>query len=170
MWIFFSSGQCVKIVEQDEIYITVDVFHYIFCYNSMGECLQKYGKERAGTDPGEFWDPRGLTVDDTFLYICDFSNHRIQVLERKNGLYSHHWICSGVEDRITRTPSSITLLDNLLYVGENVGVQIFTKEGICLQEFPHRDMRCSISGLCFVDNQLYTTDELRGSIDVWGLE
>ena len=35
---------------------------------------------RRGVDPGEFWMPSGIFIDEgDTLYVCDTYNHRVQV-------------------------------------------------------------------------------------------
>jgi len=172
-----SFGAGLKVYEK-EIFLTVYPFHQIFVYNQFGLLLKKYGTEEAGSDPGQFNFPKGITVDCNYIYICDCWNHRIQVLRRDNGLYSHQWGSYGNGNSQFRSPQSIHLSEEgkgegLLYVGDHVGVQVFTKEGTFLHRFGKNERGSGdgeftwIHGLHVVQNRLFISDYGNHRIQMW---
>jgi len=134
--------------------------------------VKKYGKEQASSKPGEFNTPRGIATDNIFIYVCDRDNDRVQVLKSDNGEYHHCWGIEGTGDGQFQRPYSITYSTGLLYVGDNVGVQIFTQEGKYLHrlgkvtrgsgegEFDH------VLGLCIVEHRLFISDYGNSRIQV----
>lgn len=62
-------------------FIVSDTFnHCLKMYNRHGVFLQRIG--RPGKEPGQFRQPRGLTVDVAGnILVCDSGNHRVQILD-----------------------------------------------------------------------------------------
>jgi len=163
-----SSGISLK-VSGKEIFLTVNNFHQIYVYNHVGTLLRKYGK--SGSGPGEFKSPSGITVDDNFIYICDSDNHRIQVLDRDNGLYCHKW---GGEYSSNngqfRYPYAITLSveERLLYVGDQFRIQVFTTDGKFVTRFAQTSLNVKqVSGLCVIAHYLCVSETEHSRIQVW---
>ena len=48
-------------------------------FTSNGELI-KFAGQKGGKE-GEFNDPRGVTLHDNQVYVCDADNHRIQVFD-----------------------------------------------------------------------------------------
>ena len=61
----------------DNIYVSSD--HKLQKFTSSGELIKCIG--RRGSKEGEFDDPRGVTLYDNQVYVCDSDNHRIQVFD-----------------------------------------------------------------------------------------
>ena len=59
------------------IYVSSE--HKLQKFTSTGELIKCVGRE--GGKEGEFNDPRGLTLRDNLVYVCDCDNHRIQVFD-----------------------------------------------------------------------------------------
>ena len=59
------------------IYVSSD--HKLQKFTRIGELIKCVG--RKGGKEGEFDDPRGLTLHDNLVYVCDSNNHRIQVFD-----------------------------------------------------------------------------------------
>ena len=53
--------------------------HKLQKFTSSGELIKCIG--RRGSKEGEFNDPRGVTLYDNQVYVCDKENHRIQVFD-----------------------------------------------------------------------------------------
>ena len=63
--------------DTDNIYVSS--WHKLQKFTSSGElmkCIDKKGRKE-----GEFDDPRGVTLYDNQVYVCDRDNHRIQVFD-----------------------------------------------------------------------------------------
>ena len=63
--------------DTDNIYVSSE--HKLQKFTSSGELIKCIGRE--GSKEGEFNDPRGVTVYDNQVYVCDRDNHRIQVFD-----------------------------------------------------------------------------------------
>ena len=63
--------------DSGNIYVSSE--HKLQKFTSTGELIKCVGRE--GGKEGEFDDPRGLTVRDNLVYVCDRNNHRIQVFD-----------------------------------------------------------------------------------------
>ena len=67
------------IATDDSGTIYVSSEHKLQKFTSTGELIKCVGQE--GGKEGEFYDPRGLTLRDNLVYVCDRNNHRIQVFD-----------------------------------------------------------------------------------------
>ena len=63
--------------DTDNIYVSSK--HKLQKFTSRGELIKCIGQE--GSKEGEFDDPRGVTLYDNQVYVCDSNNHRIQVFD-----------------------------------------------------------------------------------------
>ena len=61
----------------DNIYVSSE--HKLQKFTSNGELIKCVGQE--GRKEGEFDDPRGVTLYNNQMYVCDRNNHRIQVFD-----------------------------------------------------------------------------------------
>ncbi|MBN1356410.1 glycosyltransferase family 39 protein [bacterium] len=88
--------------------------------------LQQIGSRGAG--PGEFIEPRGLTLTpDDHLLVADFRNYRIQLLET-NGAFIRQWGAQGSEPGQFNDPTQ-AVMDPLgvLYVADTWNHRIQVK-------------------------------------------
>ena len=67
------------IATDDSGNIYVSSWHKLQKFTSTGELIKCVG--RKGGKEGEFDDPRGLTLRDNLVYVCDTRNNRIQVFD-----------------------------------------------------------------------------------------
>ena len=63
--------------DTDNIYVSSQ--HKLQKFTSSGELIKCIGQK--GRKEGEFDDPRGVTLYDNQVYVCDCNNHRIQVFD-----------------------------------------------------------------------------------------
>ena len=63
--------------DTDNIYVSSD--HKLQKFTSSGGLIKCIGRE--GSKEGEFNVPRGVTLYDNQVYVCDTNNHRIQVFD-----------------------------------------------------------------------------------------
>jgi len=171
-----SEGWGIKVVGK-ELFISVNGLHQIFIYTLNGLLIKKYGTESSGTGPLQFNNPLGLAVDGKSLYVCDSYNHRIQVL-KLSGAYSHQWGSQGTLDGQFQFPCSITYSEveggeSFLYIGDEVSVQIFTKDGNFIQRIGETTIQSReggfnwVYGICVVNNLMYISDNCNHRIQVW---
>jgi len=149
-------------VSKEIIYLTVQSLNQIFiCQSSDGKLIESLGKNAADEKPGFFNSPRGVTVDNNFLYVCDLQNHRVQILNLEKGNFVNQW--GGVENESEirgqfRAPWSIVYekCDEIFYIGDSCSVQLFFKNGECIQRLS--ELMGRILGLCVMDDRLYVSD------------
>ena len=67
----------IAIDNADNIYVSSD--HKLQKFTSSGELIKCVSQR--GSKEGEFNDPRGVTLYDNQVYVCDVNNHRIQVFD-----------------------------------------------------------------------------------------
>ena len=67
----------IAIDDADNIYVSS--CHKLQKFTSSGELIKCVGQK--GSKEGEFNDPRGVTLYDTQVYVCDCYNHCIQVFD-----------------------------------------------------------------------------------------
>ena len=72
-----KSPQGIAIDDADNIYVSSN--HKLQKFTSSGELIECVGQK--GSKEGEFNDPRGVTLYDNQVYVCDSYNHRIQVFD-----------------------------------------------------------------------------------------
>ena len=63
--------------DTDNIYVSSS--HKLQKFTSSGELIKCIGRE--GSKEGKFKDPRGVTLYDNQVYVCDSDNRRIQVFD-----------------------------------------------------------------------------------------
>ena len=68
---------CIAIDEKDNIYVSSS--HKLQKFTSSGELIKCVGQR--GSKEGEFDDPRGVTLYNNHVYLCDRKNDRIQVFD-----------------------------------------------------------------------------------------
>ena len=126
--------------------IAVDNKGYLYVADCDLNCIQKltingqfvcqFGS--AGTAEGQFKAPRGLVFSQSeLLFVCDYFNHRIQVL--KNELFSYTFGQHGKQPGYFDEPTDLTLNSNedQLFITDynNNRVQVFTPSGQFLRIF-----------------------------------
>jgi len=168
------GGRDLK-VDQEKIYFTPFKYnsHYVYFYSKNGKEIKKFGSRGNGKNGefngnGEFNCPADLTVNEKYLYVCDYGNDRVQVLDKENGKFICEW--KEGQRKIVR-PTSILLYENLFYLGDLDGIQVFTKAGQCIQLFGRYGYNegefSNIRGVCIVNDKLYIVDGLNCRIQVW---
>jgi len=181
-WPIVSSTSCRRVflkLSNNDVFVTVSRVHRIFVYNRFGILQRKYGKKLAGSAKGKFNCPHGMAVDTKYLYVCDRDNHRVQVLDKATGTYSHQWGTKGTNDGHFIYPYSIALTEGeegeqVVYVGDETRVQVFSIEGNFQRRLLGRntygeeigEFNC-ISGLLMIENYLYLSDCNNNRIQVW---
>jgi len=157
-------------VDREILYLTIYGLHQIFLYTCQdGKILNEFGEVLSGWHAKQFNTPMGLTTDNKFVYICDCYNQRVQILSKQNGDFVSNW---GGDKASTKegqfdNPYSIYNheAENVIYVGDNYSVQLFKKDGVCIQRLG--DTRHGnemnqfqwVYGLCAGgDNRLYCSD------------
>jgi len=146
----------------------------LFCNSQDGKTLGEFGNV-YGPGDGEFKIPSALTVDNKYVFICDYQNHRIQTLTKENKFYF-----SKLGDGIPSTeqgqfnyPGCIYhhLSDDLIYIGDFRSVQLFSKDGVCIQRLDGYGTQMNqfsrVVSICVMDDRLYVGDRHKGLIQIF---
>ena len=74
-----KSPAGVAIDDMDNIYVSSE--HQLQKFTSGGVLIKRTRASRRGAHEGEFDHPRGVTLHNDEVYVCDCYNHRIQVFD-----------------------------------------------------------------------------------------
>ena len=74
------AGICIS---QDKVFVAQLIGHCINMYELEGKLIKSVGSE--GNGEAQFNEPHGLNVSDrkNTIYVCDCSNHRVQILTQE---------------------------------------------------------------------------------------
>ena len=143
----------------------IDLFELIPEY--VGREHPILSKCKTGSGKGEFMNPRGIRFDkiQNKVYICDSSNHRIQVFDT-NGKFLH----SFGDDQL-QNPFGICVSTDFVFVTDEVRkcVTKFTLDGIFKNSFDGTEQFFSIYGIDCCDKFLYICDFSYQRISVFDL-
>ena len=93
----------------------------------------------GGHDSKIGWSfPLGICCDENYLlYVCDRENHRIVVVQFRDGTLIHQWGRKGTQQGEFDLPDSICYREGILSVSDsgNHRIQVFTLCGQCLFTF-----------------------------------
>ena len=158
-----SPGQMVwpagiAIDDIDNIYVSS--YHKLQKFTSSGELIKCVGQR--GRKEGEFDDPRGVTLYDNQLYMCDRNNHRIQVFDLDlNFVRSIGSRGNGRREFNAPLDVKCDTAGNM-YVAEydNERVQVMDSSGHFIQSFGQEGERKlhGPSGLRIADKYVYVSD------------
>ena len=133
--------------------IYVSSQHKLQKFTGTGELIKCVGRE--GGKEGEFDDPRGLTLRDNLVYVCDRNNHRIQVFDLDlNFVRSIGSRGSGRGEFDQPYDVKFDTAGNM-YVADvgNERVQVMDSSGRFIREFGQEP-----SGLLIADKYVYVSD------------
>ena len=157
---------CPKGIAIDDMHnniIYMSSQHKLQKFTSNGELIKCIGKE-AGKE-GEFNYPRGVTLHDNQVYVCDSYNHRIQVFDLNLNFVRS--IGSHGKGRGEFNEPYDVKLDTAgnIYVADfnNIRVQVLDNSGHFIRTLGDEGERklSRPSGLHIADKYVYTSD--RGS-------
>ena len=131
--------------------------HKLQKFTGRDELIKCSGEK--GKKEGQFDVPRGLTLYDNGVYVCDSYNHRIQIFDLDlnfvRSIGSH-----GQGRGQFNAPYDITFdTAGNMYVADwgNRRVQVISKSGHFIQVFDDGKIQ-GPSGLCIVDKYVYVSD------------
>ena len=145
------------IATDDSGNIYVSSRHKLQKFTSTGELIKCVG--RKGGKEGEFDDPRGLTLRDNLVYVCDRNNNRIQVFDLDLNFVrsiGSHGSGRGEFD----APSDVKFdTAGNMYVAEwgNKRVQVMDSSGRFIREFGRGKLSLPL-GLLIADKYVYVSD------------
>ena len=144
--------------DMNNVYVSSD--HKLQKFTSSGELIKCVG--RKGGEMGEFDDPRGVTLYDNRVYVCDRYNHRIQVFDLDlNFVQSIGSYGKGRGEFSAPRDVKFDTAGNM-YVAEfnNSRVQVQDSSGHFIQTFGEEGEGKLIgpSGLHIADKHVYVSD------------
>jgi len=151
-------------VDDDLIYVTLSDHHQIFVYSSNGKVHNTIASSAESSKIGEFNNPRGLTIVKKILYICDEYNHRVQALFKNDYSFVRQWGRKGTNNGEFDYPYSITYSEDIIYIGDDCSIQLFTCEGNFVERIGGRESGSEegqfwgICGLIVLKDRLYASD------------
>ena len=146
---------CIATDDSGNIYVSSQ--HKLQKFTSTGELIKCVG--RKGGKEGEFDVPRGLTLRDNLVYMCDRNNNRIQVFDLDlNFVRSIGSRGSGRGEFDRPFDVKFDTAGNM-YVAEwrNGRVQVMDSSGRFIREFGRGNLS-EPSGLLIADKYVYVSD------------
>jgi len=106
------------------------------------------------------FQPRGIAIHNSLLYVCDYKNGCVVVLEKENGTYRTAWGTRGRAEGQFYYPRSIFIWEEIWYVADFYGVQLFSGAGACLQRIEEwgDEKFDTIFGICALQGYLCISD------------
>jgi len=161
-------------VDNQIIYTSIadlEMFGYtlsaVLLYNTQG-ILQKEFKIPTHKMKKQF-APTGMDIFKTFLYICDWSNHVIWVLNKDNGVHQMTWGNEGQVLGEFYHPQCISIYDEIWYIGDFYSIQLFTVEGLCLERIESwKSTKLDrVYSICIFQSCLFLSDNMTKRIRVF---
>ena len=145
------------IATDDSGNIYVSSYHKLQKFTSTGELIKCVGRE--GGKEGEFDVPRGLTLRDNLVYVCDRKNNRIQVFDLDlnfvRSIGSHG---SGRGEFGLPFDVKFDTAGNMYVADRSNGrVQVMDSSGRFIREFGQGKLS-GPSGLLIADKYVYVSD------------
>lgn len=81
--------------------------HLFVANRARGEYIRTIGSGKAGSEVGEFKDPRGLALLGSHLFVSEYGNHRVQVFDVETGAHLNTIGTFGSGDAQLNTPRGI---------------------------------------------------------------
>ena len=146
-----------SVATDDSGNIYVSSLHKLQKFTSTGELIKCVG--RKGGKEGEFDDPRGLTLRDNLVFVCDRNNHRIQVFDLDlNFVRSIGSRGSGRGEFDRPLDVKFDTAGNMYVAHRGNGrVQVMDSSGRFIREFG-RGKLSEPSGLLIADKYVYVSD------------
>jgi DNA-binding beta-propeller fold protein YncE len=133
----YAYGICLDSL--GNVYVADTDNHRIQKFTSTGTFVWKVGTNggdgTSGLGDGEFDSPWGLVVVDDKLYVCEYGNSRIQILDL-DGNYIDKWSTDDYVEDVLYSPSYINAdRSGNLYVTDqdDCNVQVFDSSGTFLR-------------------------------------
>jgi len=155
-------------LDETILYLTIDGIHQIFLCNSLdGKVLKRFGNDIESLKPGEFHLPYGITIDCNNIIICDCVNHRVQTVTKDEGIFIRQWGKGSASTDYGNFQYPLSIfndsLEEIFYIGDECSVQLFTRNGICVQRLGDKQGNLmyqftDVDGLCIMDGCLYVSD------------
>ena len=134
-----NAPRNLAVAANGDLYVVDSGNHRVQVFDRDGRYLRGWGS--FGSEPGQFNEPWGITVDDQFVYVADTWNHRIQKFSL-NGQFVLAFGVSGVPATgetgagLFFGPRDIIILDDGVLAVTDTGnhrLQLFDPDGNFIQ-------------------------------------
>jgi len=130
----WTTGNCQPkslALDSDSVYSAENIFVNKY-QKTDGTKLVTWGST-AGNANNQFSGGSGIIVDNSYVYVADANNTRIQVMALSGGNYTNRF----GDTSVFGYPSGICINSNYLYVTDKntCHIKIFTKDGAQVREF-----------------------------------
>ena len=146
----------IAIDDADNIYVSS--YHKLQKFTSSGELIKCVGQ--WGSKEGEFDDPRGVTLYDNQVYVCDPGNYRIQVFDWDLNFIRSIGSCGKGRGKFN-LPLDVKF-DSVgnMYIADfnNARVQVMDTSGLFIRAFGQEGKLRMPSALHIIDNFVYVSD------------
>ena len=150
--------KCIATDDTDNIYVSSR--DKLQKFTSNGKLIKCTGQK--GRKEGEFVDPRGVTLYDNQVYVCDRDNHRLQVFDLDLNFVRSIGSCGTGRGEFNKTQDVKFDTAGNMYVAEfmNGRVQVLDTSGQFIRAFGQEGQGKlgRPSGLHIVDNYVYVSD------------
>ena len=157
----------IAVDDMDNIYVSSQ--HKLQKFTSSGELIKCVGG-RGGKE-GEFNDPRGVTLYDNQVHVCDCDNHRIQVFDLDLNFVQSIGSCGKGRGEFNAPLDVKFDTAGNMYVADsyNSRVQVLDSSGHFIQAFVEEGegKLSGPSGLHIADKHVYVSDIIGDCIVVY---
>lgn len=117
-------------ITKNNVYISNYGSHSIVKFNLSGKFINKIGSK--GNNNKQFNCPHGIAYNNFLLFICDWNNHRIQILNEK-----FTWQRSITHEDI-KYPLDIKILTDTIYVSTDHSIHLIAVGGSYVRKLPYK--------------------------------
>lgn len=125
-WDLFNPIEIAVDGSSDQVYVA-RVTDEVHIFDDNGNPLHTFGS--SGSGDGEFDRIRDIAVDDTYIYVADLLNHRVQIFNKSDRSFLTSVGGHGTGNGQLNNPSGLAVgSDRQLYVADayNGRIQLFT--------------------------------------------
>ena len=148
----------IAIDDMDNIYVTSQ--NKLQKFTSSGELIKCVG--HRGRKEGEFMRPRGVTLYNSKVYVCDSDNHRIQVFNLDLNFIESIGSYGGERGEFNEPYDMKFDRDGYVYIADygNARVQVLDRGGQFIRRFGEvgKGKLRGPSALHIVDKYIYVSD------------
>lgn len=116
--------------------------------------------------------PWGIATDDTYIYVSDGCNHRIQFIDT-NGTLVGSWGQKGTGDKRLKFPRDLAIYKSRLYIvdSQNQAIKIISvPDRTFIKKFEYGDDKISAGKICVYKSCIYLTHPSSQCISVFTLD
>jgi len=132
----------------------------------------------SSSKEGKFSDPHGITLNKTYAYIADSSNHRVQILNKKNGKFVKQWGSgtSGTTKGQFCFPQGIYyhISEDIFFIGDQCSVSLWNRqEDVCINRLGGPDYGSgmnqffNVGGICVFNDHLCISDTANKRVQIF---